>query len=295
MLKVSGGNYYEALPPSQFGVGDIWSMLPSFGHLDRSSIIGVIVTPACDLANRKVETLTYLPIISVSEYLTGRSFSVEVLRVLKGQAKAAELNVSIFDGLKGISLPSIQGLESLSKAASTELAACKEAKRKIMYQKILAATDHLVSVRTRNLNRSVQSVRSILGNKEFDRAINEIVKNSYSNDTHFFPSDGRVKEMSVMNEHSVALFRYAMSIPVELLELAQEPACHDWSAAITGVVGEFPIVTHSEARPIRVGRLKPAFVPDLISRFTSLYVRMGSPDFSLETVSEYSAQIGAYK
>lgn len=295
MLKVSGANYYDALPPSQFDVGDIWEGLPFFGHLGKSSASGVVITPACDLANRKVETLTYLPIVNLAEHLIGRSFSVEVLRALKVQAKAAGIDCAAFDGLKGVSLPSVQSMRLLSGEVRGELNACTDAKRKLVLERVFAAIDHLISVRTRCSGRTVQGVSHILGVKDFARAISEIVKNSYSGDLHFLPSDGRSAEMSVVAEHSVALFRYAMSIPVELLEAAQDSACHDWSSAVNDLTEEFPVVAHAADRPVRVGRLKPSFVPDLISRFTSLHVRMGSPDFSPETLSEYSAQIGAYK
>ncbi|MBD8696638.1 hypothetical protein [Stenotrophomonas sp. CFBP 13718] len=295
MLKVSGANYYDSLPPAQFDVGDIWEGLPAFGHLGLVALKGLVITPACDLANRKVETLTYLPIVNLSDYLVGRAFSVEVLRVLKAQVKSLGLDPSAFDGLRGVSLPPIEALKVLHRSATDELSTCKSVKNAQCYKRVIGAINHIISIRKRCDDRTVQELREILGVKDFDRAVREIVRNAYSNDLHFLPSDGRIAETSVINEHCVALFRYAMSIPVELLELAQEPNYRDWPAAVAGMAGEFPLVVHAPIRPMRIGRLKALFVPDLVSRFTSLHVRMGSPDFSSETVSEYSTQIGAYK
>lgn len=295
MLKVTGANYYEALPPSQFGVGDIWDELPSFGHMGCVSTKGIVVTPACDLANRKVETLTYLPVISLSDYLIGRSFSVEILRILKTQVKSVALDGTLFDGLKGVALPCVQAMGVLARDVALELNDCKDPKRGAVLERILSAIKHLVSVRTRGADRTVQCVRRILSDKEFDRAIREIVRNSYSVDLHFLPGDGRVADMSVIKAHSVVLFRYAMSIPVEFLEAAQDTANRNWAVVVEGLSQEFPVAKHVTAKPLRVGRLKAAFIPDLISRFTSLHVRMGSPDFSPDTINEYVTQIGDCK
>src|SRR5688572_14008887 len=102
--KTSGQSYYEMMPATDLNVGDVWKDLPVFGHLRRVVCGGLVITPACDLSNNKVETVTYLPIIPVKEYMLGRGFSVELSRVVRSQASFVGLNVEAWQ-LRGISLP----------------------------------------------------------------------------------------------------------------------------------------------------------------------------------------------
>jgi len=66
--KVGVRDYYELDPPLEHAPGDIWSDLPTFGVLPADRTAGLVITPACDLSNRKVETITYLPVITVRQF-----------------------------------------------------------------------------------------------------------------------------------------------------------------------------------------------------------------------------------
>ena len=54
------------------------------GLLKESHLPGVVITPACDLANDKVETISYLPIIPIRNYLATTSFLPEIKNAMLG-------------------------------------------------------------------------------------------------------------------------------------------------------------------------------------------------------------------
>ncbi len=105
-IKTTGSSYYDIMPPPDLGAGDIWTDLPAFGHLRKALCGGVVITPACDLSNKKVETVTYLPIITVDDYLLGRPFASELVRVIRAQGAHAGLNVDSWQ-LRGVALPEL--------------------------------------------------------------------------------------------------------------------------------------------------------------------------------------------
>lgn len=82
VLPVS--RFYNTSPTLEHCTGDIWSNLPTFGFLKTSHTPGLIITPACDLANDKVFTLTYLPIIPVDMWLCTRALYPESVSTLVG-------------------------------------------------------------------------------------------------------------------------------------------------------------------------------------------------------------------
>lgn len=67
-MPVTEKSFYSLYPDGYHATGDIWMRLPSMGLLSREHVSGLIVTPACDLANCKTETVTYVPIVPVSEF-----------------------------------------------------------------------------------------------------------------------------------------------------------------------------------------------------------------------------------
>jgi len=76
--------YYDLNPSSENQPGDIWSGLPTHGLLGTKTVHGLVITPACDLSNRKVETITYLPIISVLTYFSSIAYLPDVRRNIDG-------------------------------------------------------------------------------------------------------------------------------------------------------------------------------------------------------------------
>jgi hypothetical protein len=96
--------------------------------------------------------------------------------------------------------------------------------------------------------------------------------------------------------HSVALFRYPLTVPVSLLDAAQDNALTDWTEATSALAVEEPMATLLAARrPLKCLRLQSRFLPDLLTKYVSLYSRIGSPDFTRETVETLSNELGAPK
>ncbi len=80
--------YYELTPPGDHATGDIWSDLPTHGLLKLERCAALIIPPACDLANNKVDTLTYLPVVPVLCSFSLPTFEVEVHRAFEASLRA---------------------------------------------------------------------------------------------------------------------------------------------------------------------------------------------------------------
>jgi len=145
-VKTTGQSYYDALASMEQQVGDIWKGLPAFGHLRKHSVTGIVITPACDLANRKVETITYLPIIPVRDYLLSRGFAAELVRAIKGQGQLAKINGLEDWRMKGIGLPADMVMLRTLKEASV-VSDSGSAKEKDAAVRICAAVAVLRTVR----------------------------------------------------------------------------------------------------------------------------------------------------
>lgn len=291
--RISGQSYYEIMPSADIRAGDIWKGMPTFGHLRLESCSGIIITPACDLSNHKVETVTYLPIVPVANYMMGRNFAVEMARVVRAQATAAALASAEYWQLRGIHLPTKEGMERTRSEADLMLSSGCSDKQKLTIARVKAAIEVIQASRGLNVDAGTRKIRLAMGDKEYEKCISDIIKNSYSTDIHFLPADGRSGDLSVMLEHSVVLFRYPMSLPVEILEAANDITISDWCTAVNTLEVEFPIVRcMRHTRPMKLGALRSRFLPDLVARFAGLHIRMGSPDFTRETIDSFVQELG---
>jgi hypothetical protein len=91
-------------------------------------------------------------------------------------------------------------------------------------------------------------------------------------------------DLSPIAKHSVTLFRYPLTVPVSLLDAAQDTLLTDWNEATTALAREEPMaVACSGLRPLKCLRLQSRFLADLLTKFVALYSRIGSPDFTHET------------
>src|ERR1035441_3928507 len=77
--KISARSYYDYFPPASHAPGDLWMHLPIHGLLRREWASALVVTPSCDLFNRKVNTITYLPIIPCRDWIGSREFLAEIV------------------------------------------------------------------------------------------------------------------------------------------------------------------------------------------------------------------------
>ena len=293
-LPIGPADYYELLPGLDQYPGDIWCDLPTLGVLAQKAITGIVVTPACDLTNHKAETITYLPVISVRRFVSSISFLPVLKRALSGQLTAAGL-AGLIDFDRGHTRPALSDIAAAQVLVEQELAAESAGSGRmaalVRSQNGLALIERIVS--GTSVDADVSKAKGLLGQKEFTGEIRSIVQNGRG-DTHFLPADGQDPSWSGLPEQSVALFRYPITVPAELLALANDTPEASWSEQVSQLTSIFPCSpAFSQTRPTKRLRVKPRFMHDLISRYTAVFARLGSPDFTSERVQAIVAEIGA--
>jgi hypothetical protein len=271
-------NYYTKFPKGDHAPGDIWANLTCFGALGTEPVRGVILTPACDLTNRKVESLTYLPVISVGQYFSTTAFLPTVYRRIAGLCSSANISWRAWDGYK-YELPIPSELDVFSE----KVAAIKDAAKR---EALLGGIEVFKAICSKDLVGVSRAVMTkFLGAKESTDLLEKIVKNSHSSDLHFLPADGFNAPYSAIPQHSVALFRYPQSVPLVLLDAANETPAASWEAVMRAKMERFPVAAMlSGARPIKLAEMEPRFFADLLTRYISLMIRLGAPSFDKASV-----------
>jgi hypothetical protein len=129
-------------------------------------------------------------------------------------------------------------------------------------------------------------VIDLIGLREWTTLSGRIITNART-DSHFLPADEQRDEWSALREHSVALLRFPMSLPIEVFEIAQRVAPDQWSASRQAAKGLLPCLSSIPDRPMKRLRLQERFTADLLTRFTAVFTRLGSPDFTPATVTKF--------
>lgn len=293
--KITLSDYYDCMPDRLHRTGDIWSGMPSLGFPGARSIRGIIITPACDLSNHKTETLTYLPIISVREYFSTLSFLPELIGYIRGQIPASGLCKDLVTSSKFLP-PENSHLEDLSQHVEHALTDNQHklgTKERTALERIRAGV-HLLQnfCNPELLSVPVDKMELLMGKKELDALIRDIVTNAYSTDMHFLPSDAQPEEWSGVLEPSVVLFRYPCSIPVSILDAAQEIKNSNWNSVIAYFATLCPGIHEiKENRPMKKLSLRPRFTSDLITRYISMYIRLGAPNMSSGMIDNMANQV----
>jgi hypothetical protein len=283
-IKVSAKDYYDYLPSPPHKTGDIWTNLPTFGLLKQRFCSGVIITPACDLVNSKTETISYLPIIRIEEWFYHRQFYTEVKKQLvKTFQKNGILN--FLDAFPRRTLPDGETIIEAKKRL-------EGMSTSTVYKKILLGLDHISALQQNNNIIDLKKLSSFFGKEDWQKICVGVIKNSLHGDIHFLPADGQNKLYSGIQKHSVVLFRYPLTIPIRILDLADDPYVAEWEASLKCLHYDYELSGFFINKPLRTSRLKKDFLTELLTRYLALYIRMGSPDFSDETVKSYSSEIG---
>jgi hypothetical protein len=137
------------------------------------------------------------------------------------------------------------------------------------------------------------TLQRFLGEKHYDTINRELITNSHRTDLHFLPKDDEDPQWSAIPAHSLVLFRYPQTAPIEVFDLAQDINIREWTLIVDELSLRLPYAKSFRAnKPLKVLKLRAEFLSDLLTRFVGLYVRLGSPDFTKETVDEFLAQIG---
>lgn len=287
-LPVNAKSYYEFLPSAKDECGDIWNNIPEFGLFETEAVTAILVSPACDISNFKTETLTFLPIISISRYFSTLGFLPTLRREIEERLKSAELELSLdwFD--PGYRRPISANVEKeILRLQVEKTQATKNKGRAGHIERAISGLNIVISGGSAS-PAMYSDVSSLFGSK-WDALKRQIITNSYRPDLHFFPRDGQPVEIPGIKEHSVAMLRYPITIPTEFLSASQHMAASQWREFLGSSLNSGGFGKHFCAEmPIKSLSLKAQFLSDLISRFTSLYGRIGSPDFSRATVEKIS-------
>lgn len=283
--------YYDLAPTLVHRTGDIWRAIPSHGMFRTPTIHGLVITPSCDLTNNKTNTITYLPIVPVADWVITLDLLPEFERSLLGLAEQLESEVK-----SPPPIPSdTNNLLTLSLTAELDtyelLATSKKAKDAMLrYRSCLKCIGACHASTPRDA--SLAEVRQAIGTKSWSDNCARLLTNSLRTDVHFLPADGQGAEWSAVPEHSVVLFRCPMTAPRKLFDLAQSIELADWESAITSLTPLFPIASAFTAfRPLKAATLRKDYLHDLLTRFGSLYLRVGSPDFTSSAVKSMVATL----
>jgi hypothetical protein len=283
MSKESSKNYYSS-PDFEHNTGDVWKGLPTFGLLKTAVCSGIVITPACDLANNKVETVTYLPVVPINYFFVSRSFypamKQELLRLL-----------NLVDPLKAFcyllpknQLPQASSLEFLLQEAKRLLLPANK-NYIVQIEKGLQVVLKIIDKSCTSIN--ISELKDFFGSKKLNEITTSLIKNNFGGDIHFLPKDNEDVEWSAILNHSVVLFRYPITVPIEILDLAMDFNIVLWKETMLSQSSNFSSSNAFEnTKPLKSLSLRQAYLSDLLTRFVSVYMRLGSPDFSYETINE---------
>ncbi|MER8515666.1 hypothetical protein NKH47_22290 [Mesorhizobium sp. M1060] len=294
-VRINAQSYYSYLPNSAHECGDIWRGLPTFGSLGCESCCGIVITPACDLSWHKSETVTYLPIVSIRSYFSLGSALPAVLEKLLGALRATGAEVTPIWSAETYIPPAeedLLGADATLRMFLSEKQRSEKARGAV--DRALAGLEILRVMRSNPGGEvNVDSLSKLFGS-EWPKIKQRIISNSYSPSLHFIPCDEQNVTFSGVSAHSVILFRYPITLPVSVLTVAQESPAGSWPDRIRRVgFPEHLTTALSSAHPIKLLSLRPAFLSDLLTRFSSLYNRVGSPDFSPDTLRRFEIEVDA--
>jgi hypothetical protein len=289
MLKRIGARqYYDTNPQQRHGTGDIWSGLPTHGLLRKPALAGIVITPACDLAQAKVETITYLPILPVKEWLSSPCFQMDAISAIRTEARLLDITAPflVMDAMPPAQPGELAAFEdALANVSPSDqrlreaLARCEAGTR--LLRAILGATS----------TSPASDAQDLLGAKRWRQQLTQLVTN-YRKDVHFLPADRMPSEWSIVQVHSLVLFRYPLTAPATIFDAAQDVSIHDWAAWVREAEPHIPLASaFRHVQPLKGLTLQKDFLADLLTRYAGLYLRIGSPDFTSDTIDEYIDQM----
>jgi hypothetical protein len=291
--RITERSYYDYLPPSAHAPGDIWMHFPTHGLLRRDLTSALVVTPSCDLSNHKVSTITYLPIISFLDWVSCRDFLPEVVGSMSSlEERLNPLGISSSSAINGGEAFSAELSNQLSVLADKLVNGEIPKPLRNACERYIAGGKHLKRVGGGE-PASVRDLEVCLTKNRWQQVRSQVVKNAFRSDLYFLPADGNEKDLSPVPKHSVTLFRYPLTAPVTVLDAAQDPSLSDWGTAVAAMATNEPMArAFANVKPLKCLRLQQRFLSDLLTKYVALYSRLGSPDFSEETVEAMSRELG---
>ena len=291
--RISAKHYYDYLPELPHKCGDIWSSLPTNGLLGQSPSSGIVITPACDLANRKAETIIYLPIISVTDYFVTPGALPDLKERMAGLFQAARLTDPVDWQPGRYRPPSGEAVDrGIAEIKQHLIVKQRGAKEIDALERALAGLAIIRRIADPSGGQIGKDCVARVFGKDWERIKSELVTNSYRTDLHFLPRDEQEGGFAGLASHSLALFRYPITAPIEVLDLAQVSPDASWQNEASKLAAIYPAArAFSLERPVKVLSLKTEFLSDLLSRYCAVYSRLGSPDFTPQTVARIGQEV----
>jgi hypothetical protein len=231
-----------------------------------------------------------LPILEIEEWLATAGWLAEIV----GATQSVWNEVAKKVGSDGVVIPATPRFEDMAALNDRFPSPGSSSDKKLpeLLERLnngLKAISAIVDPRcTRS---SAGTLAALFGTKDWQQKRTRLVSNSLRSDLHFLPAIGPAGAAHTgLNRHSVAMFRYPMSAPVGVLDLASDVSLPEWSTAVQQFAA-LPAAHSFAERPIRVARLTHRFCVDMLTRYCMLYNRLGSPDFSVATLTRLAAEI----
>ncbi|WJM85659.1 hypothetical protein QUF31_00545 [Dickeya chrysanthemi] len=277
-IKIDPRDYYKELPSIYHETGDIWMNIPCFGLNKNRFTRAIVITPSCDLSQSKSETITVLPIITLSDYIYSKCFFYEIWQEV--HQILSEAGICMINRYKN---PCPDDVRTAIEIFQSEKAKEKSIVKLNEYCKYIMYCE--------NNDSEKPDLKKIFSEKNLNNKLSSIMTNAYRSDIHFLPHDGNNYNGNILDDHSLVLFRYSFSFPVDVLDLASYGSEDTWLSDIKSLEEKYPLASLFEKYPINVSTLKDDFLSDLLSRYLSMYMRLGSRDFTKETLSNFLTHI----
>lgn len=283
--KLTAKDFFDFLPPNSHRTGDIWTGLPSFGVLTEPHVTGIVITPSCDLAQNKSETISYVPIVPIASFFYMNQFYFEIWQEISNILRKRKIEARVTPP-KRFSLPAVEEIEGVIDIIN------EETDRDVVGD--LDRLKNFVTYIQCCVSRSAATIaviNSIIMPSRRRKLMQSIIRNAYRSDTHFIPADGKSGIASAVSTHSVCLFRYTMTIATDILDVAQETSPSEWTSRISKMKLPGGVASQVTARPVRMATVRAEFMSDLLSRLISMYIRLGSRDFTDDTIAFYTKEL----
>jgi hypothetical protein len=263
--------YYLQLPMGQATQADIWSNLPS-GITGSPACKGLIITPRCDFKHSKSPVLNYLPVISLMDYLLSVACFPHLERAISDARDGLRSRVRPLDldQLFELNVPIEEIWEQANHLrVTTEVPRSKALEKadtdfETTYRKIQQLMSLLASPQL-----SLEQLTTALSHRQISNIQRDLIKNN-SADTYFLPPCEGLIEVP-----SLVLLRHIFTCPISVVERQR----HD-NGSHRGAK-----VPSRQPAPERLLRLKSPFIESLMSKFASLFTRVGTrdiPDLSVQ-------------
>lgn len=283
--QIEARDFYKNMPSLVHETGDIWRNLPGFGLPNNVKTSGIVISPACDLSQKKTETATVIPIIPIHEYLYSKSFYSEIWNEMSGSLKP--YGSDDHPPSDRFSHPPIHLIENALQHLEGDRKKVALHTRLNEYKEYIQYTQKPLDER----GSYKPDIKTVLSERKYRDILKKIFCNSFKADIHFFPAYGVSSDFAAVPHHSVALFRYVYSIPLDILDAAQCSRDEWWKEDCDRMSGSTPLIEHFNAYPLKVSTLKDDFLTDLISRYLGMFMRLGSRDFTNASLENFVKEI----